>query len=109
MSLGTRIPDMFGADPHDPIQHGPIPPCRLPKLCPIPPLSANDDVVDRGEGETAGIDVAVTHGYGGGLHVLPMTWATRARRSPVSQDSIVAGACGPYAARSPYTGDGNRG
>ena len=61
---------MFGADPLDPIQHGTIPPCRMPQLGPIPPLSANDDVVDRGVGETAGTDVTVTHGSGGGLHVL---------------------------------------
>lgn len=61
MPLGTRIPDLFGADPLDPIQHGPIPPGRMPQLGPIPPPPAGDDVVDRGEGEAAGGDVAVAH------------------------------------------------
>ena len=42
MPLGTRIPDLLGADPLDPIQHGPIPPGRMPQLGPIPPPPASD-------------------------------------------------------------------
>lgn len=54
---------MPGADPLDPLQYGRILPRCLPQIGPMPPLPARDDVVDGGKGESAVIQVAMTHGF----------------------------------------------
>lgn len=62
MALGPGVSHMAGAYAFDPLQDGRVPAGRLPEVGPVAPLSARDDVVDRGQGEAAVIEVAVTHG-----------------------------------------------
>lgn len=62
MPLGPRVSHMAGAHSFHPLQDGWVPSGRVPEVGPVAPLSAGDDVVDRGQGEPAVIEVAVAHG-----------------------------------------------
>ena len=62
MALRARIPLVPGAYPLDPFHDQRIPPGRSPKVGPMPPSPPSDDVVDRGQGQAAVGEVAVTHG-----------------------------------------------
>lgn len=62
MALCARIPLIPGADLLDPVQDRWIPPGRPSEVGPVPPLSPSDDIVDRGQGRAAVVEVAVAHG-----------------------------------------------
>lgn len=62
MALGQGIVDLPGAHSFDPLQDGRVPAGRVPEVGPVAPLSARDDVVDRGQCQAAVIEVAVAHG-----------------------------------------------
>ena len=64
MTLCARIPFVPGADPLDPVQDRRVPPGSMPKVGPMPPPSPTDDIVDRGQGQIAVVEVAVVHGFG---------------------------------------------
>lgn len=61
--LGARILDVLDANPFDLVENRWIPAGRSAKISPMPPLSARDDIVDRGKRQTKVIEVAVAHGF----------------------------------------------
>lgn len=54
------VPLLTTDSPHD-RPNGGIAPDRLPELCPIVPLPARNDVVDRGGSEPLVVEVSVKH------------------------------------------------
>ena len=51
ITLGIRIADVLPTDPLDLVQKGSVRQRRPTKFGPIPPSSAQDDIIDRGKGE----------------------------------------------------------
>lgn len=62
MALGPGVLHPAGAHSFDLFQDGRVPAGRSSEVGPVAPLPARDDVVDRGQSESAVIEVAVAHG-----------------------------------------------
>ena len=61
MALRVGVDDLRGADALDPVQNRGVPTGGIPKIGPVVPLAAGDDVINGGESEATVIQVAVTH------------------------------------------------
>ena len=62
VALGTGVGGAGGADLKDFCEEGGVGFGGVAEMGPIRAVSALDDVVDRGQGEAWGLDVAVPHG-----------------------------------------------